>query len=144
MTDMQASDIATAMQAQSDIVDDFAFFDDWTDRYRHIIDLGKQLPELDESEKNDTNRVFGCQSMVWFVIEQDNDQRMAFRATSDAMIVRGLIALLSRVYNGRLASTVRDVEPDFINQLGLEQHLSPTRNNGLLSMVKKLKEAANS
>ena len=142
MTDTNSQDVALALQAQTDIADDFAFFDDWTDRYRHIIDLGKQLPELSEAEKSDENRVFGCQSMVWFVIERDSDDRMQFRATSDAMIVRGLIALLSRVYNGRLASTVASVEPEFIAKLGLEQHLSPTRNNGLLSMVQKLKQAS--
>ncbi len=135
-------DRAAVEQAQAELVEDFSFFDDWTERYRHIIDLGKALPELEESEKTDDNLVRGCQSQVWFVLEKTKDDRLVIRATSDAMIVRGLIAMLLKVYNGRLCQTIASTPPQFIEALGLQAHLSPTRNNGLLAMVKRIQSAA--
>ncbi len=137
-----AEDRDAAQRAQSELVEEFAFFDDWTERYRHIIDMGKALPELEDNEKIDDNLVRGCQSQVWFVLEKDAEGRLMIRATSDAMIVKGLIAMLLRVYNGRLSQTIANTPPDFIEALGLQAHLSPTRNNGLLSMVKRLQAAA--
>ncbi len=137
-----ADDRAAAERAQAELVEEFGFFDDWTERYRHIIDMGKALPELNEAEKIDQNLVRGCQSQVWFVLEKDAEGRLKIRATSDAMIVRGLIAMLLRVYDGRLSQTIATTPPQFIEALGLQAHLSPTRNNGLLAMVKRLQSAA--
>lgn len=137
-----AEDRAAVEQAQAELVEDFSFLDDWTERYRHIIDLGKALPELADTEKTDDNLVRGCQSQVWFVLEKTDDARLEIRATSDAMIVRGLIAMLLKVYNGRLCQTIATTPPHFIEALGLQAHLSPTRNNGLLAMVKRIQSAA--
>ncbi len=137
-----ADDRAAIAAAQAELVEVFSFFDDWTERYRHIIDLGKALPDLAESEKTDENLVRGCQSQVWFVLDKTADGRLEIRATSDAMIVRGLIAMLLKVYHGRLSQTIAATPPQFIEALGLQAHLSPTRNNGLLAMVKRIQSAA--
>jgi cysteine desulfuration protein SufE len=121
-------------QAQREIVDEFSLFDDWMDRYQYLIDLGRKLPELPEEEKTEDRLLDGCQSQVWLIAEGDAE-RLEFRANSDAAIVSGLIALILRVYSGRSAREILDSEPDFVREIGLSQHLSPTRANGLNAML---------
>lgn len=120
--------------AQQEVIEEFAFFDDWMDRYQYIIDLGRRLPDFPEAEMTDANKIRGCQSQVWFLAELDGD-RLQFRAISDAAIVSGLIAILLRIYSGRKPQEILDTPADFVSALGLEQHLSPTRSNGLSSML---------
>ena len=128
----------SAVQAQQEIADEFAFFGDWTERYQYLIDLGKQLPPFPEKWKNEDYRVHGCQSMVWLV-PSGSAACMHFEATSDSAIVSGLIALVLRVYSERPAAEIVATEPDFIQAIGLAKHLSPTRSNGLAAMLAKLK-----
>ena len=127
--------------AQAEVVAEFAIFDDWMDRYQYLIDLGRRLPPLAEHELVDDNKIKGCQSQVWFVAEQEED-RLTFRAISDAAIVSGLIALLLRIYSGRRPQEILDTPPEFVSALALEQHLSPTRSNGLASMLKAIRSFA--
>ena len=127
--------------AQQEIVEEFSLFEDWMDRYQYIIDLGRRLPEFPEDLRNDANRIRGCQSQVWFVPEQ-RDGRLYFRAISDAAIVSGLIALLLRLYSGRDPQDILDTPPDFVQALQLESHLSPTRSNGLSSMLQAIRRYA--
>ncbi len=128
-------------QAQEEIVEDFGFFEDWMDRYQYLIDMGRKLPEFPESERTDANKIRGCQSQVWFVAEKEGD-RLVFRAISDAAIVSGLIALLLRIYSGRKPRDIVDTPPEFVQALELEQHLSPTRSNGLSSMLSAIRKFA--
>jgi len=128
-------------QAQQELIDDFSLFDNWMDRYQYIIDLGRRLPEFPEADRNEDNRIRGCQSQVWFTASRDGD-RLEFQAISDAAIVSGLIALLLRVYSGRKARDILDTPPDFVAALQLEQHLSPTRSNGLSSMLAAIRRFA--
>jgi cysteine desulfuration protein SufE len=128
-------------QAQDELVEEFQFFDDWMDRYQYLIDMGRKLPEFPESDRTDENKIRGCQSQVWFVASKD-DGRLNFRAISDAAIVSGLIALLLRIYSGRKPQDILDTPPDFVAALQLEQHLSPTRSNGLSSMLKAIRSFA--
>ena len=123
--------------AQQEVIEEFAFFDDWMDRYQYLIDLGRRLPEMPPEELVDENKIRGCQSQVWFVPVIEGD-RLSFRATSDAAIVSGLIALLLRIYSGRKPQDILDTPPEFVHALGLESHLSPTRSNGLASMLKAI------
>jgi cysteine desulfuration protein SufE len=132
---------ASAAQAQQDIAEEFAFFGDWTERYQYLIDLGKQLPPFPEEWKTEEHRVHGCQSMVWLVPSGDASQ-MHFDAASDSAIVSGLIALVLRVYSDRPSAEIVATEPEFIQQIGLAKHLSPTRSNGLAAMLVKLKAYA--
>ena len=125
-------------QAQQEVIEEFAFFDDWMDRYQYLIDMGRQLPELPADDRVDDNKIKGCQSQVWFVVEPDGD-RLTFRAISDAAIVSGLIALLLRIYSGRRPADILATPPDFVTALGLESHLSPTRSNGLASMLEAIR-----
>jgi len=127
--------------AQNEVVAEFAFFDDWMDRYQYLIDLGRRLPALSEAELVEENKIKGCQSQVWFIAEQEND-RLTFRAISDAAIVSGLIALLLRIYSGRRPEDILHTPPDFVTELQLEQHLSPTRSNGLSAMLKAIRRFA--
>ena len=129
--------------AQQDIIDEFEFFDDWMERYQHLIDLGKQLPPMDVADKTDDRLLAGCQSQVWFIGEGTAD-KLNFRAQSDAAIVSGLIALLMRVYDGRSATEVLEAEPYFVDRIGLSQHLSPTRANGLNAMLQAIRNVARS
>ncbi|MCB1599306.1 MAG: SufE family protein [Lysobacterales bacterium] len=126
---------------QQDIVDEFALFGDWSERYQYLIDLGKQLPEYPEADRTEHWRVLGCQSMVWLKPEGSADQ-LNFVATSDSAIVRGLIALVLRVYSGRSAREIADTEPEFVEGIGLSGHLSPTRKNGLAAMLARIREYA--
>ncbi len=127
--------------AQQEIIEEFSFFEDWMDRYQYLIDLGRRLPELPEAERIDENKIRGCQSQVWFVAHRDGD-RLLFRATSDAAIVSGLIAVLLRIYSGKKPQEILDTPVDFVAALGLESHLSPTRSNGLASMLKAIRNMA--
>lgn len=120
--------------AQQELIEEFSLFDDWMDRYQYLIDMGRRLPEFPESLRTEENRIRGCQSQVWFVAEE-KDGRLHFQAISDAAIVSGLIALLLRLYSGRYPQDILDTPPDFVSALQLESHLSPTRSNGLSSML---------
>ncbi len=128
-------------QAQQELVEEFQFFDNWMDRYQYIIDLGRQLPKFDESDRVDANKIRGCQSQVWFTAEHCGD-RIRFQAISDAAIVSGLIALLMRVYSNRKPAEILSTTPNFVSALQLEQHLSATRSNGLSAMLKAISEHA--
>lgn len=130
-------------QAQQAIIEEFAFFDDWLERYQYLIDLGKKLPPLAPEEMTDDRLLSGCQSNVWFVADGDAS-RLEFRANSDAAIVSGLIALLLRVYSGREAEEILATEPEFIDAIGLSEHLSPTRANGLNAMLQAVRNVARS
>ena len=138
MTDSALNEVR---QVQDEVVEEFAFFDDWMDRYQYLIDMGRKLPEFPEADRIDANKIRGCQSQVWFVAEQE-DGRLNFRAISDAAIVSGLIALLLRIYSGRKPQDILDTPPDFVAALDLEQHLSPTRSNGLSSMLQAIRNFA--
>ena len=123
---------------QQEIIDEFQFFDSWMDKYRYLIDLGHELEPLTEEEKTRTNLVRGCQSQVWMVVDGDA-ANVTIRANSDAAIVSGLIALVVRLYSKASAEEIIKTEPEFVEALGLSQHLSPTRANGLASMLQRLK-----
>lgn len=124
-------------EAQAAVIEEFQFFDDWMDRYQYIIDLGRRLPEFPEAAKTDANKIKGCQSQVWFIAEPEDD-RLHFEAISDAAIVSGLIAVLLRIYSDRKPEDIIDTPVDFVSSLQLEQHLSPTRSNGLAAMLKAI------
>ena len=128
-------------KAQQEIISDFSLFDNWLDRYQYLIDLGKTLEPLDETEKIDDILLHGCQSRVWLIIEGDADA-LKIRANSDAAIVSGLIALLIRVYSGASAEQILNSQPEFIAAIGLQQHLSATRANGLHAMLEAIYAAA--
>ena len=126
---------------QDEIIDEFSFFPEWLDRYQYLIDLGRKLPPLAEEEKSDDKLLAGCQSQVWLYLEGDGD-RVTIRANSDAAIVSGLIALITRVYSGCSARQILETPPRFIEAIGLAAHLSPTRANGLHAMLKAINEHA--
>jgi len=127
--------------AQGEIIASFRLFPEWLDRYQYLIDLGKKLPPLAEEEKSDDKLLAGCQSRVWLYLEGDAE-RITIRANSDAAIVSGLIALLIQVYSGCSARQIVDTEPLFIREIGLADHLSPTRANGLHAMLNAIKAHA--
>lgn len=128
---------------QQEIIDEFEFYDSWMDKYQYLIDLGRDLEPLEEAEKNETNLVRGCQSQVWMIVSGHSDN-VKVRASSDAAIVSGLIALVVRLYSNASAEEIVKTEPEFVEAIGLSQHLSPTRANGLASMLQRLKaDAAN-
>jgi cysteine desulfuration protein SufE len=130
-------------QAQQEIIDDFSLFDNWLDKYQYLIDLGKTLEPLNEAEKTDDILLHGCQSKVWLIID-GNAGELRIRANSDAAIVSGLIALLIRAYSGASAEQIANSQPEFIAALGLQQHLSATRANGLHAMLQAIHKSANS
>lgn len=127
--------------AQDEVVEEFAFFDDWMDRYQYLIDLGRRLPALADDELVEENKIKGCQSQVWLVASQDNG-RLQFKAISDAAIVSGLIAILLRIYSDRRPQDILDTPADFVSALKLDQHLSPTRSNGLAAMLAAIRRYA--
>ena len=129
--------------AQQEIVASFRLFPEWLDRYQYLIDLGRTLAPLSEDEKTDDRLLAGCQSRVWLHLEGDVD-RVVIRANSDAAIVSGLVALLTRVYSGCSARQIVDTEPFFITEIGLSDHLSPTRANGLHALLGAIKSHAQS
>jgi len=128
---------ASIDQTTQDIVDEFAFFDDWVQRYEYIIEMGKALPDLPDDKKDDAHKVPGCQSQVWFHARNEGG-RIHFDADSDAMIVRGLVALLLRVYSGRTPDEIIGTPPEFFEVLELGSHLSGSRANGLHAMVTRI------
>jgi len=130
-------------RAQRDIVDSFSLFPEWLDRYQYLIDLGRKLPPLADEEKRDDKLLAGCQSQVWLYLEGDAD-RVTIRANSDAAIVSGLIALLIEVYSGCSARQIVETEPHFVREIGLADHLSPTRANGLHAMLNAIRAHARS
>ncbi len=128
----------TIKEIQEEIVDEFLMFDDWMERYEYIIELGKSLPLIDEQYKLDENLIKGCQSKVWLHSEIEND-KLLFTADSDAILTKGIVALLLRVYSDQSPQDIIKADTDFIDQIGLQEHLSPTRANGLVSMLKQIK-----
>ncbi|MGH1385393.1 SufE family protein [Kordia sp.] len=128
----------TIQEIQADIVDEFSMFDDWMQRYEYMIDLGKSLPLIDESLKKDENIIKGCQSRVWVHGEMQDD-KLVFTADSDAIITKGIIAILIRAFSNQQPAAIINANTDFIDEIGLKEHLSPTRANGLVSMIKQLK-----
>ena len=128
-------------KAQQEIIADFSLFESWLDKYQYLIDLGKSLEPLEETERTDDRLLHGCQSRVWLIIEGNADA-LTIRANSDAAIVSGLIALLIKVYSGASASQILQSKPEFIDAIGLQQHLSPTRANGLHAMLEAIYKAA--
>jgi cysteine desulfuration protein SufE len=128
----------TIKEIQEEIIDEFSMFDDWMQRYEYIIELGKSLPLIDSKYKLDENLIKGCQSKVWLFSELENDT-INFTADSDAILTKGIAALLLRVYSGQKPADILAADTDFIDQIGLKEHLSPTRANGLVSMIKQIK-----
>ncbi len=125
-------------EIQDEIIEDFSQVEDWMDRYQMIIDLGEELEPIDESERTETNLIEGCQSSVWLVCEE-HDGRLIFHGDSNALIVKGLVALLLRVVSNHTPQEILDADLYFIQRIGLSEHLSPTRSNGLLAMVKQIR-----
>ncbi len=123
---------------QRELIEEFSFFDDWMQRYEHMIDLGKSLPLIKEKYKTDDNIIKGCQSKVWMHAELD-EKKLIFTADSDAIITKGIIAILIRVFSKQHPDEIINADTKFIDQIGLKEHLSPTRANGLVSMIKQIK-----
>ena len=130
--------MASIQDIQNEIVEEFAMFDDWMDRYEYMIDLGKSIPVIDEQYKTDDNIIKGCQSKVWVHADLDDD-KVNFSADSDAIITKGIIAILIRAWSGQQPADIIAADTAFIDEIGLKEHLSPTRANGLVSMIKQLK-----
>ena len=128
----------TIREIQDEIVDEFSMFDDWMQRYEYIIDLGKGLPLIDEQYKTEDNIIKGCQSKVWLNGEQKGD-KIVFTADSDAILTKGIIAILIRTFSNQKAVDILEANTNFIDEIGLKEHLSPTRANGLVSMIKNIK-----
>ena len=131
----------TINELQDEVVEEFSDFDDWMDKYQMLIDLGNELKPLDEKYKTEQNLIDGCQSRVWLQCDFV-DGKLVFTADSDALIVKGIIALLIQVISGHTPKEILDVDLYFIDKIGLRDHLSPTRSNGLLAMVKQIKAYA--
>ncbi len=128
----------TIQEIQEEIVDEFSMFDDWMQRYEYIIELGKSLPLIDEQYKTEDNIIKGCQSKVWVHAEQKGD-KVVFTADSDAILTKGIIAILIRTFSNQTPKQILDANTNFIDEIGLKEHLSPTRANGLVSMIKQIK-----
>lgn len=128
----------TIEEISNSIVDEFASFDEWLDKYAYIIELGKDCPVIDEKDKTESNLIKGCQSRVWLSCEH-RDGKLWFKADSDAVITKGIISLLIRALDGQTAKDILDADLHFIDAIGLKEHLSPTRSNGLTAMVKQMK-----
>lgn len=128
----------TIQEIQDTIIDEFACYDEWLDKYAYLIELGKECPIIDEKDKTDANLIRGCQSRVWLSCSH-SDGLLWFRADSDAVITKGIITLLIRALNGQKPQDILDADLRFIEEIGLKEHLSPTRSNGLASMVKQIK-----
>ena len=128
----------TINEIQDEIIEEFSGFDDWMDKYQLLIDLGNEQEPLEDKYKTEQNLIDGCQSRVWLVAELD-DQVIRFRAESDALIVKGIVSLLIRVLSGHTPQEILDADLYFIEEIGLKEHLSPTRSNGLVAMVKQMR-----
>ena len=130
--------MSSIKEIQEEVVDEFAMFDDWMQRYEYMIDLGKSLPLIDGKYKTDDYIIKGCQSKVWVHADLE-DSKVKFTADSDAIITKGIIAILIRTFSGQPPQEILDADTSFIDQIGLKEHLSPTRANGLVSMIKQIK-----
>ncbi|MEG1581115.1 MAG: SufE family protein [Bacteroidaceae bacterium] len=128
----------TINQKQDEVIEEFCDFDDWMDKYQLLMDLGNELGTLPEEDKTDHNLIAGCQSRVWLVCRESKGA-LTFSAESDALIVKGIVALLIRVFNGHTPSEILNADLYFVSKIGLSEHLSPTRSNGLYSMLKQIK-----
>lgn len=128
----------TIKEIQNDIIEEFSMFDDWMQRYEYMIELGKSLPLIDEQYKTDENLIKGCQSKVWVHAEL-KDNKIVFTADSDAIITKGIVAILIRVFSNQQPKDIIEANTNFIDEIGLKEHLSPTRANGLVSMIKQIK-----
>ncbi|MDO9038563.1 MAG: SufE family protein [Lutibacter sp.] len=128
----------TIKEIQEEIIDEFSFFEDWMERYEYIIELGKSLPMIEDEFKTDSNLISGCQSKVWLHSEIEGD-KIKFTADSDAILTKGIVALLLRVFNNQKPGAILDADLYFVDKIGLKEHLSPTRANGLVSMIKQIK-----
>lgn len=126
-------------ERQQEIISEFGMFDDWMQKYEYIIELGKELPVIEEQYKIEDNLIKGCQSKVWLHAENNSDGTLSFTADSDAIITKGLVSLVIRVLDGLPASDIAQADLHFVNDIGLTSHLSPTRSNGLASMIKQMK-----
>lgn len=130
--------MSNIQEIQNEIVSEFEMFDDWMQRYEYMIDLGKELPLIEDIHKTDKNIIKGCQSKVWVHAELEDD-KLIFTADSDAIITKGIIAILIRSFSGQHPKDILNADTNFIDKIGLKEHLSPTRANGLVSMIKQLK-----
>ena len=130
--------MSSIKEIQEEIIEEFAMYEDWMQRYEYMIELGKSLPLIQEKYKTDDNLIKGCQSKVWVHAEMENDN-VVFTADSDAIITKGIIAILIRVFSNQHPRNIIEADTSFIDEIGLKEHLSPTRANGLVSMIKQLK-----
>ena len=128
----------TIQEIEQQIIDEFANFDEWLDKYSYLIELGKECPAIEEKDKTESNLIKGCQSRVWLSCE-NREGKLFFRADSDAVITKGIITLLIRTFDGQTPQDILDADLQFIDVIGLKEHLSPTRSNGLTSMLKQIK-----
>lgn len=128
----------TIQEVQNEIIDEFSMFDDWDERYQYIIDLGKSLPIIDSKHKTDEYLIRGCQSKVWLNAQQ-KENKIVFTADSDAILTKGIIAIMIRVFSDQNPKDILEASTDFVDEIGLKEHLSPTRANGLVSMIKQIK-----
>ena len=126
-------------ERQEEVIDEFSMFEDWMDKYEYIISLGKELPLIEEDKKIEENIIKGCQSRVWLDAQLKEDGKLYFTADSDAIITKGIIALMIRVLSESTPKEIAESDLYFVDQIGLKEHLSPTRSNGLVSMIKKMK-----
>ncbi len=131
--------MSSIVEKQNEVVDEFSMFEDWMQRYEYMIELGKSLPLIDERYKTDDNIIKGCQSRVWVHADMNDNDKIEFTADSDAIITKGIIAILIRVFSDQTPKEILEANTDFIDEIGLKEHLSPTRANGLVSMIKQLK-----
>lgn len=136
-----SSSTTSPAEIQLQLAQEFELFDDWMSRYEYVIDLGKKLPDFDDAWKTDENKIQGCQSQVWLHSELVDD-KLIIHGMSDAVIVKGLVAIVLRVYSGQSPQTILDTKPDFVNDIGFNDHLSPTRSNGLHSMLRTIYQLA--
>ena len=126
----------------NELINDFSFFDTWEDKYQFLIDMGRNVPQMDEALKIEKNKLKGCQSVVYFYKHYNNDGTITFLANSDAAIVQGLIAMMLKVFSGKKPEEILNINMNFLEQIGLNEHLSPTRKNGLSSLVSSIKNSA--
>ena len=126
----------------NELINDFSFFENWEDKYQYLIDLGRSVPAMSEDLKIDENKLKGCQSVVYFSNSYNNDGSITFVANSDAAIVQGLIALMLKVFSGKKPQEILDININFLEKIGLDEHLSPTRKNGLSSLISSIKNTA--
>lgn len=133
-----SEEVKSIAETEEEIVEEFSLFDSWDEKYEYIIDMGKKLKPLDDVFKKDENKIKGCQSTVWMVSELQGD-KVIYKAESDAVIVKGLVSMLIRVLSNHTPQEIIEAKLDFIDRIGMKQHLAQTRSNGLLSMVKQMK-----